>query len=128
MKLKNKIATVLILVVGISTTSYFYLSVGKRDLSTEESCFKINANAISTEFVSDLELSNKKYLEKPIEISGTITQLNDSVVTLDKIVLCYFNELHSTLKINSQTTIKGRVVGYDDLMGELKLDKCFIIK
>ncbi|MDQ5930331.1 MAG: hypothetical protein QG594_2119 [Bacteroidota bacterium] len=129
MKLKNKIIAAFVLIVGIGAVGYFYvMNGGARDLSTEETTFSVKATDISTEFVSNLEVSNKKYLEKPIEISGKVTEINDSIVTLDKTVLCHLAELNSELKINSQATIKGRVVGYDDLLGELNLDKCLIIK
>lgn len=129
MKSKNKIIAAFALIVGIGVIGYLYvMNGGARDLSTEETTFSVKATDISTEFVSNLEVSNKKYLEKPIEISGKVTEINDSIVTLDKTVLCHLAELNSELKINSQATIKGRVVGYDDLLGELNLDKCLIIK
>jgi hypothetical protein len=34
------------------------------------------------------------------------------------------NEVDTTIKKNQKVTLKGRVVGYDDLMGEIKLDQC----
>jgi hypothetical protein len=73
-------------------------------------------------------MSNKKYLEKAIAITGLVTAVNDTVVTLDNTIICNLKSPDSSIKKDQAVTVKGRVVGFDDLMGELKLDQCFIIK
>jgi hypothetical protein len=50
------------------------------------------------------------------------------VVTLDNTIICNLKSPDSSIKKDQAVTVKGRVVGFDDLMGELKLDQCFIIK
>jgi hypothetical protein len=35
--------------------------------------------------------------------------------------------LDSSIKKDQPVTVKGRVVGYDDLMAEIKLDQCSIL-
>jgi hypothetical protein len=37
-------------------------------------------------------------------------------------------QVSEQVMLNSQVKIKGRVTGYDDLLEELKLDQCLIVK
>jgi hypothetical protein len=116
-------------IVLIGLCSYYYVMYGgARDLSSEETAFTVTSTAINNEFTNDLEGSNKKYLEKAVAISGTITKLEDSLVTLDHNIICTLKNPNSVIKNNQPIVVKGRIVGYDDLLGELKLDQCFIIK
>lgn len=112
----------------ISLCSYYYIMHGgARDLSSEETAYTVTSTAINNEFTNDLENSNKKYLEKAVAISGTITKLEDSLVTIDHNIVCTLKSPNSSIKNNQPVVVKGRIVGYDDLMEELKLDQCFII-
>jgi len=44
---------------------------------------------------------------------------------LDHSIICNLKELDTTLKENQTIIVKGRLVGFDDLLGEIKLDQCF---
>lgn len=124
----KKIVLIPLLAIGlIGIGSYYYIMHGgARDISSEETAYTVSSKDINAEFSSDLENSNKKYLEKAVAISGTITNLNDSLVILDHTILCSLKNIDSQIKKNQAVVVKGRIVGYDDLMGELKLDQCFI--
>lgn len=124
----KKIVLIPLLAIGlIGIGSYYYIMHGgARDISSEETAYTVSSKDINAEFLSDLENSNKKYLEKAVAISGTITNLNDSLVILDNTILCSLKNIDSQIKKNQAVVVKGRIVGYDDLMGELKLDQCFI--
>jgi hypothetical protein len=126
--MKKKLTLTIITFVLIGLSSYYYVMYGgARDLSTEETAFTVMATAITAEFNTKLESSNKKYLEKPIAISGKVTSIKDTEVTLDNTVICTLIKKETSIKNNQSIILKGRVVGYDDLMGEVKLDQCFIV-
>lgn len=126
--MRKKIAIVSIALGLIGFSGYQYvMHGGARNLSTEETAFTVTATAITTEFSTNLESSNKKYLEKPIAISGKVTAVKGTQITLDNTVICSLKKLETSIKNNQSISIKGRVVGYDDLMGEVKIDQCFII-
>ena len=109
--------------------SYYYvMHGGARDLKSETASYCVSSSDISSEFTANLDNSNKKYLEKAVAITGIITKLQDSLVTLDHSIICVLKNPDSQIKKNQTVVIKGRVVGYDDLLGELKLDQCFISK
>lgn len=127
MNKKIKIIVLSILVTGITVfTGYNYvMNGGARNLSTEETAFTVSSKSITKEFATNIDVSNKKYLEKAIAIKGTITQINGSQVIIDDSIICNLKDIDSSILKNQVVTLKGRVVGYDDLMGELKLDQCF---
>lgn len=117
----------LLVIVLMGFTGFNYvMHGGARDLSTEETNFTVSSKAISDEFTANLDASNKKYLEKAVAITGTITAVNPTDFTIDNNIICTLKSPDATTFRKDQTvTVKGRVVGYDDLMGELKLDQCF---
>lgn len=127
MKKTKKIILIALLatsVIGVS--SYYYVMYGgARNLSSEETAYTVSSKSITNEFATNIDMSNKKYLEKAIAIKGTITKITGNEVIIDNTIICNLKELDSSIAKNQVTTIKGRVVGYDDLMGELKLDQCF---
>lgn len=129
MKNTKKIILIAFLSIGVfGILSYYYvMHGGARNLSNEETAFSLSSKSIADEFASDIEKSNKKYLEKAIAIKGIVTQITPKEVIIDKTIICTMKNSDSSIQKKQVVTIKGRVVGYDDLMGELKLDQCFII-
>jgi hypothetical protein len=134
MKKKNKIIIVVIVIVlvGIlafpAIKNYLVYSYGKRDVQSEEAAFTISTKDIVAEFTANTEAANKKYLEKPVAVSGKVTSVNSKEVILDETVNCNLTTADASVKEGQAVTIKGRVVGYDDLLGELKLDQCNLNK
>lgn len=65
-----------------------------------------------------------------VQLSGTITAIDANGFTLNSTTYCQLSnsEKISTLKTGQYITIKARMIGYDDLLEELKLDKTKIIK
>jgi len=134
MKKKNKIiiSVLVIVIAGIlafpSIKHYLVYSYGKRDVQSEAAAFTITTKNIVAEFTANTEAANKKYLEKPVAVSGVVTSVNTKEVILDETVNCNFSAADASIKVGQAVTIKGRVVGYDDLLGELKLDQCNLNK
>jgi len=127
MNRKFRIIVFSIVAIGITGfTGYNYVMYGgARNLSSEETAFTVSSKSIANEFASNIEMSNKKYLEKAIAIKGTITKITGTEVIIDNSIICNLKDFDSSIMKNQVVTLKGRVVGYDDLMGELKLDQCF---
>ena len=127
--MKKRVFIALITILFLITGVYFYVMFGgKRDLESEKPSFTISTDALSKEYKSNIDASNKKYLEKAVVITGKIVSVKAKEVILDNAIVCNLKNADTSLKENLQVTIKGRVVGYDDLMEEIKLDQCFIIK
>jgi len=130
MSKKIKIISVVLVTIGlIGFFAYNYIMHGgARNLTTEETNFTVTSASITAEFIANTETANKKYLEKAVAIKGKITAAKGTEVVLDGVVICNFKNPDASIKKDQTITVKGRIVGYDDLMGELKLDQCFVIK
>jgi hypothetical protein len=125
-KIKFLVVVIIVVAIGFFAVRYYVYHGGKRDIQSEDTAFTVTSAAIVAEFTSNAEASNKKYLEKPVAVSGTVTSVSANEVILDNAVNCNFATANATVKMNQKVTVKGRVVGYDDLLGELKLDQCNI--
>ena len=123
-----KILAILVVVLVFGFFSYDYLMTGGgRDLEKEKSEFNISAVDIFAEFSANAQTATTKYLNKAVEISGKVTSVNANVITLDEKISCQLLVSEEVL-LNNQVKIKGRVTGYDDLLEELKLDQCLVVK
>lgn len=103
------------------------MTSGGRNLETEKSEFVISAINVFEEFSVNSEKASSKYLNKAVEISGKVSSSNKNEIILDGKVSCQLS-VPKNVVVGSQVKIKGRVTGYDDLMEELKLDQCLIVK
>lgn len=130
MSRKRKIIIIFFLIAVLSGLyGYNYvMHGGARDLVSEETDFKVSSDNILNEFTSNIEAANIKYLEKAVAVEGVVTSVKGLQIILDKTLICNLKVQDNTIIEGRKTIIKGRVVGYDDLMGELILDQCFIIK
>jgi hypothetical protein len=123
------IILIVIIMVATSFVAYNYVMHGAaRNLENEETKFIVSSSSISSEFTTNIESANKKYLEKAVAIKGKITTCNGNEIILDENIICNFKDPDKSIQNGETITVKGRIVGYDDLMGELKLDQCFVIK
>ena len=70
----------------------------------------------------------KQWQDKIVVVSGEVTNIDDKGVMLSSKIYCQLKQLTDLQKINpsSNISIKGRIIGYDDLLEELKLDQCII--
>ena len=123
-----KTLLVLSVLVILGFCGYYYvLHGGARDLASEETAFTVSSKSILDEFTTNSEASNKKYLEKAVAVKGKITSISGVEIVIDNTIICNLTEADSSVKKEDNVTVKGRVVGFDDLMGELKLDQCSIL-
>lgn len=129
--MKKKTVITLLVIVLIAITgfiSYHYIMYGgARDLTSETTDFTVTSKSILDEFTTNTDASNKKYLEKAVAIKGIITAVNKNEIIIDTSIICGIINHETPFKVGQIVTIKGRVVGFDDLMGDLKLDQAFII-
>lgn len=126
---KLKIILSLILLFTITgVVGYNYvMHGGARNLSNEATNFTVTSNEITKEFNENATVANKKYLEKAVAIKGIVTEINANQIIVDNNIVCDLKTKNLNIKLNQSITLKGRVVGFDDFMGEIKLDQCFAI-
>lgn len=68
--------------------------------------------------------------EKVIQLTGLITAKDEKGISLNESIYFQLAEGTATdnLEEGKKIIIKGRIIGYDDLLEELKLDKAIIVK
>jgi hypothetical protein len=127
-KIKIVLIVIVLAVAGFFGARYYAYHGGKRDIQSEKAAFTLTSTEILKDYTTNQEAASKKYLNKPVKVSGVVTEAKDSIVTLDSNISCKFTAINKEVKVGQKATIKGRIVGFDDLFGELKLDQCNLAK
>ncbi|WP_323787956.1 hypothetical protein [Psychroserpens sp.] len=118
------VVSIIILIIG-----YTYLNQSHRDIENEPAIFEMNSKEIASSFTANTSEAEAKYINLTVELTGHVTELNSNSITLDDKVFCQFtNPIENEIDEHSQIKIKGRVIGYDDLLEQVKLDQCTINK
>jgi len=119
---------ILIFIILLVIVGYNYVYQDHRNIEKEVATVIISSTVISYEFSQNPSKAEKKYINKTIEVFGLITESNLKDITLNNKVFCQFeNLIDKSLKIDSKLKVKGRVIGFDDLLEQVKLDQCSII-
>ncbi len=71
---------------------------------------------------------NEAWQDKIVVVSGEVTGKDDKGIMLSSKIYCQLKHTTELQKINlsNNISLKGRIIGYDDLLEELKLDQCII--
>ncbi|WP_435413103.1 OB-fold protein [Psychroserpens mesophilus] len=124
--MRKRIGILAVIVIAL-IIGYSYINQSHRDIEHENAEFNVNAIEIASNFSENTSLAETKYLNTTIEVNGNITEVNSNSITLNDKVFCQFTKaIETTLKSNTTVKIKGRVIGYDDLLEQVKLDQCTI--
>jgi hypothetical protein len=124
MKKKLFVGTFIFLIVGL--IGFLFAYRGHRDIASEKADFELTVNQIQSAFNQNDSLSNKKYLDRTLVIYGKITNidlLSNSIVIDEKLYATFKDKLPVNFKLQEIVRIKGRFIGYDDLLEEFKLDQ-----
>lgn len=127
--MKNKLIIALASILIIAFGIYSYLYKSHRDIATEAVSYSISVDAIYIAFQADEKSANAKYLDKTIEIYGKVTaiDLQNKIITVDGKLLARLTKgVPTGLQPESFIALKGRLTGYDDLLGEIQMDQCVI--
>lgn len=128
--MKKKLIVVVLVLVAILFAGYRYLYKGHRDIASESAEFSMTTSQLLSEFKTDGTKANSKYADKTITISGKITDVEAEAnsISIDGKLSATFSaaDAAKSLKVGDAVAVKGRFVGYDDLLEELKLDQSSI--
>ena len=121
------IATGLLIFLVILFVSYKYLHHEHRDISNEKAIFSVTAAEILQDFLLDESKANLKYLDKSIAITGKITNIDtkNNTIVIDEKVFVLLKKI-PVVKQSEVIIVQGRVIGYDSLLEEIKLDQAEI--
>lgn len=107
---------------------YNYMYKDHRDISSEKASFNTTADVLIKEYASDIDASVKKYLDKTIQVKGKVTEIEQESFTINNAIVCYADStMIVQLKNNFEILVKGRNIGYDEILDLIKLDQVTII-
>ncbi len=91
---------------------------------------KVDFTGTATTFLVQIKEHPQKWQHPIVSLKGTITAIDTQGIMLDEIVYCQFKDSTQLASLQQQQTviIKGRMIGYDDLLEEVKLDQCILNK
>lgn len=116
-------------VLAFSAFVYFYVYKQHRDISLEQPAYEISAKNLVAEFLSNNTSASSKYVDQTISIYGNITSLDltsNTIIVDEKIVVVLLEGQIQKLSVGENQIIKGRLVGFDDLFEEIKMDQCSV--
>jgi len=125
-KLKIAIGVIAVIIIGGFAGYKYVMTGGARHVETEDAAFTTTAAQLTKEFGENEQAASKKYLNKAIALSGEVTAAEGNTATLNGTVICTLHDSTATATVGTPLSLKGRVVGYDDLMQEVRVDECFI--
>ncbi|MFH4967373.1 hypothetical protein V8G61_04125 [Gaetbulibacter sp. M240] len=125
--IKNKLL-ILIVIILLCFVGYKYVYQDHRNIETEKAAFILSTKELFTDFSVDEGKAERKYLNQTILVTGKVISSDEISISLDGNVFCQFSDsLELQPEPGKTIKIKGRFIGYDDLLEEIKLDQSNII-
>lgn len=128
--MKKKLGIGISVVVLLLMVGYFYVYHGHRDIANEEESYTVAVKTLFSDYQNNEMEADKKYLNQTLIVSGNITSVSietHSLVLDEKMFAVFSDKIVGEIKLNSKIKIKGRLIGYDSLLEELKMDQCIIL-
>jgi len=123
--LKRNKTIVIVLILGIGLwTSYQY--VFAKPLTMDKISAEYQGEAV--DFKRLIQTDFTQWHNKVIQITGTITGIQEEGILLNQDIYCQFDDKLISAAKNVAITVKGRVIGFDELLEEIKLSQCIIIQ
>lgn len=145
-KRKILIGTVIVLLAVLIASAYIYKEYNRKhaDTATLNPDYVLSATALLNQFAHDSALSSRKYMDRLLQVSGVVKQvdsiddrnlvmvLGDS--TVRSAVRCNLDSVHQSVAMRIQAgqtiTVKGVCSGYnqDELLGsDVILIRCALV-
>lgn len=129
--MKKKIIIFFVLISLAIFLAYKYIYAEHRDISSEESYKTLHASELIENFSKDATNSEIEYLDKVVEVEGMLTNWdnNDNFGIINDVI--YFQLLANedlSGSVDKNIKIKGRLIGFDDIMEEIKFDQCTVLE
>lgn len=123
-----KKSSLLILLITLSIIIGFVIFKYSLQAPKKIELKKVDYEGMASDFFSKVQENSNIWQDKVIIIKGIITNTDDKGITLENKIYCQLRQKTNKTKLytNQPITLKGRVIGYDDLLEELKLDQCII--
>ena len=134
MKTKKGITIVsagVLFVVIASFLAFNYMYKPHRNIAEESASSSLSSTELHENFTSSPG-SSENLIDKTVEVSGSITEIEQqTTIIMDNRVQVDFDlneEIQTPFKRGTKVIIKGRCVGFDDLLEIVKVDQAILVK
>ena len=124
--MKKVIGIVLALLAVGAIVGYFIYNKPHRDIRATEASHQMEATALYEAYQQNASEADSTFLNEVISVSGVVLAIEEKALLLDEVVYCKLDSLTQTSDFaeGDEVNLKGRVLGYDDLFGQVRLDNC----
>ena len=123
---KSKTLRLSIVIIGLIALFcfllYSYLYQPHKSVQTTPAFFSGHSVEFHEQFNTDYSI----LLTKTVEITGKVTSVVDKGFILDETIYCQLQPNQKMPSTSQMVSVKGTVIGYDDLLNELKLNECIL--
>ena len=122
---KNKLILTFLFVLGMIGFAFYTLTM---EPPTSIENRKVDFTGSADELLVKITDHTEEWQDKIVVVSGEVTNIDENGIMLSSKIYCQLKQVSDLQKINPSNNIslKGRIIGYDDLLEELKLDQCII--
>ncbi len=80
----------------------------------------------TAQLLEKVKASPENWQDVVVNITGKLTSIDGQTITLDNGIFCQLEKPIKNISTGNAITVKGRIIGYDDLLEELKMDQVVI--
>lgn len=91
----------------------------------------IESKELISLYQDNTDNANARFLDKILLIKGNITNIESDIIILDNGIVCTLDPsqvVTEEIHLNKNISVKGRCIGYDDLLEEIRIDHSFIMR
>lgn len=121
----KKISWLILIGVLIAFATYLYVfHKPHRDIANEEAKYQLSAQQLVSEYKSDRSLADSMYLDQIVALKGVLSAKENGAFNLESGIYVKLdsNATDPVQNIGDSLAVQGRVVSYDDLFEEVRLD------
>ena len=124
-----KIVSLIFVVFSIFILLVFkkYIYKKHENISLKNPDLVISADKLYYDFINFTDSSNSKYLNKIIIIDGNLISLDDRNILLSPGISILLEKSTTEINRKEEIKIKGRCLGFDNILMEVKIDKATLI-
>ena len=128
--MKYKILLLLLLTSSSIYLVFQYVYQDHKNIAHQDAKHQITSDLLLYHYSENSDLANDLYLNQILELKGVVKSVADDFIILHPGVVCMLgnNFQPNNIKSMDSVVIKARCIGFDDLFGEVKMDKTVINK
>lgn len=118
----------LLAVLAFAYVWFFVYNKSHRDIAGEKPAYELSSQELQQAFEDDIEAANQKFGDETVLITGAFIELDgddeNAKIILNGAVCAMKENPNQEFEVDQELTIKGRVTGFDDLFGDVRLSDC----